>query len=101
MITEIEKPIEFGAFIHGLRKEKKYSLKIVADKLGIDISLLSKIEHGERQLQGRMLAGLADLFELDYRALQIKYLNKRIKSEFGNEPFFIDSLKNYIKNIEQ
>ena len=28
----MEKPIEFGSYIHGLRKEKKYSLKIVADK---------------------------------------------------------------------
>ena len=50
LINQIEKPIEFGTYIHGLRKEKKYSLKIVADKLGIDISLLSKIENGERQL---------------------------------------------------
>ena len=41
----MEKPIEFGIYLQGLRKEKKYSLKIVADKLGIDISLLSKIEN--------------------------------------------------------
>jgi len=100
-ILNMNKNDEFGDFVHELRTSKKLSQKVVADKLGIDISLLSKIEHGERQLQGRMLAGLADLFELDYRALQIKYLNKRIKSEFGNEPFFIDSLKNYIENIEQ
>ena len=32
MIKVMEKPIEFGTYIHGLRKEKKYSLKIVADK---------------------------------------------------------------------
>ncbi len=51
----MRKPIEFGNFIHDLRKEKKYSLKIVADKLGVDISLLSKIENGDRQLQRRML----------------------------------------------
>jgi len=38
------KPIEYGTYIHGLLKEKKYSLKIVADKLGIDNSLLSKFE---------------------------------------------------------
>ena len=51
----MRKPIEFGNFIHDLRKEKKDSLKIVADKLGVDISLLSKIENGDRQLQRRML----------------------------------------------
>ena len=61
----MEKPIEFGTYIHRLRKEKKYSLKIVADKLGIDISLLSKIENGERQLQSHMLNGLSELFDFN------------------------------------
>ena len=65
----MEKPIEFGAFIHALRKEKKYSLKIVADKLGIDISTLSKIENGERQLQSHMLNGLSEVFDLDYKEM--------------------------------
>jgi len=63
----MEKPLGFGSYIHGLRKEKKYSLKIVADKLGIDISMLSKIENGERQLQSHMLSGLSELFDLDYK----------------------------------
>jgi hypothetical protein len=51
----MKKPIEFGTFIHGLRKKKKYFLIIVSDKLRIDISLLNKIENGERQLQSHML----------------------------------------------
>lgn len=96
----MKKTAVFGNFVHELRTKRKLSQRVVADKLGIDISLLSKIEHGERQLQGRMLAGLADLFELDYRALQINYLNQRIESEFGDEPFLIDSLKNYIEKRE-
>lgn len=81
------KPIEFGTYIHGLRKEKNYSLKIVADKLGIDISLLSKIENGERQIQSRMLKGISDIFEIDYKKLHIAYLSFRIKNEFGKDPF--------------
>lgn len=75
MIKGIEKSIEFGAYIHGLRKEKKYSLKIVANKLGIDISLLSKIENGERAIQSYMLNGLSELFNLDYKKIQIQLLN--------------------------
>ena len=84
----MEKPIEFGTYIHGLRKEKKYSLKIVADKLKIDISMLSKIENGERQLQSHMLNGLSELFDLDYKKMQIQLLNQRIDEHFGNESFF-------------
>ena len=88
----MEKPIEFGTYIHGLRKEKKYSLKIVADKLGIDISMLSKIENGERQLQSRMLNGLSELFDLDYKEMQIQLFNQRIENEFGDEPFFLEAI---------
>ena len=88
----MEKPIEFGSYIHGLRKEKKYSLKIVADKLGIDISMLSKIENGERQLQSHMLNGLSELFNLDYKEMQIQLLNQRIENEFGDEPFFLEAI---------
>jgi HTH-type transcriptional regulator, competence development regulator len=100
MIKEMEKSIEFGTYIHGLRKEKKYSLKIVADKLGIDISLLSKIENGERQLQSHMLNGLSELFDLDYKEMQIQLLNQKIENEFGDEPFFIESLENYLQNLQ-
>ena len=89
----MEKPIEFGSYIHGLRKEKKYSLKIVADKLGIDISLLSKIENGERQLQSHMLNGLSELFDLDYKEMQIQLLNQKIDEQFGKEPFFNEAIK--------
>jgi transcriptional regulator with XRE-family HTH domain len=92
MIKEIEKPIEFGTYIHGLRKERKYSLKIVADKLGIDISLLSKIENGERQLQSHMINGLSELFDLNYKEMQIQLLNQRIENEFGDEPFFLEAI---------
>lgn len=93
----MESTFEFGDFLHAIRIQKKLSQRVVADKLGIDISLLSKIEHGERQLQGRMLTGLAEIFSLDYRTLQIKYLNQRMKNQFGDEPFFIESLKNYLE----
>ncbi len=88
----MEKPIDFGTYIHNLRKEKKYSLKIVADKLGIDISMLSKIENGERQLQSHMLNGLVELFDLNYKEMQIQLLNQRIENEFGDEPFFLEAI---------
>ena len=89
----MEKSIEFGTYIHGLRKEKKYSLKIVADKLGIDISMLSKIENGERQLQSHMLNGLSELFNLDYKEIQIQYLNHKLNQQFGDEPYFNEAIK--------
>ena len=54
-----------------LRTNAGYSQKKVADKLGIDISLLSKIEHGERHVQSHMLKPLSVLFKLNYKELQM------------------------------
>ena len=88
--------LNFGEYIHQLRKEHRLSLKIVADKLRIDISMLSKIEHGERQVQSHMLMPVAELFDLDYRMLQIQFLNQKIENEFGDEPFINEALQMYL-----
>jgi transcriptional regulator with XRE-family HTH domain len=101
MNNRMENQIEFGTYIHDLRKSKKYSLKIVADKLGIDISLLSKIENGERQLQSHMLNGLSELFDLNYKEMQIQFLNQKIENQYGNEPFFIESLEKYLRTFSK
>ena len=88
--------IDFGEYLHHLRKEHNLSQKIVADKLDIDISMLSKIEHGERQVQSHMLMPVAELFDLDYRMLQIQFLNQKIENEYGNEPFINEALQMYL-----
>jgi transcriptional regulator with XRE-family HTH domain len=85
--------IDFAEFLQQLRKEHKLSQKIVADKLGIDISMLSKIEKGERQVQGHMLKPLTELFNLNYKQIQIQFLNQKIENEFGKEPFFDEAVE--------
>ena len=87
-----------GSYIQNLRKERKMSLREVADHVGIDISMLSKIEHGERQLQSHMIAPIADLFEIDYKSIQIQFLNQRIMQEFGDEPYLMESLEVYVNS---
>ncbi|MGB3946749.1 MAG: helix-turn-helix transcriptional regulator [Bacteroidia bacterium] len=92
--------IDFGALINELRLKNNLSQKVVADKLGIDVSMLSKIEHGERQIQQRMLPILSNLFNLDFKELQIKYLTTKMESEFGREPFFKESLERYLSTAK-
>ena len=84
---------DFGSYIQKLRLNKGLPQKVVAEKLGIDISLLSKIEHGERQVQGHMLKPLAKLFDLNYKEIQIQFLNQRIEDEFGDEPYFNEAIQ--------
>lgn len=83
----------FGSLINQLRKQNNLSQKSVADRIGIDISMLSKIEHGERQVQPHMITTIAELFNLDAKKLHIDYLSTRIKEEYGNNPHFKESIK--------
>lgn len=84
--------IDFGEYLLELRTTAGYSQKKVADKLGIDISMLSKIEHGERHVQGHMLKPISELFGLDYKELQIQFLNQKIADEYGDQPYFNETI---------
>lgn len=98
MKTTIDK-VNFGEYLHQLRMERQLPLRTVADKLGIDISLLSKIEHGERFVQGHMLEPMATLFNLDYRTLQIQFLTQRIEDEYGAEPYWGEAIHQLSKKL--
>jgi len=39
-----------------------------------------------------MLNGLSELFDLDYKEMQIQLLNQKIDEHFGNEPFYNEAL---------
>ncbi len=89
-----------GSYLQNLRKERKMSLRDVANHIGIDVSMLSKIEHGERQLQSHMLKPISNLFKIDFKDFQIRYLNQKMEQEFGGQPYLKESLKIYLKKIE-
>ncbi len=82
-----------GNYLQNLRKERKMSLRDVADHIGIDVSMLSKIEHGERQLQTHMLKDLCQIFAIDYKMMQIQLLYQKIENEYGDEPFINEALQ--------
>lgn len=84
--------VDLGKYLHDLRIDRQLSLRTVADKLGIDVSMLSKIEHGERQLQSHLIAPIAELFEVDYKSMQIQFINQKIMHEFGDEPYLNEAL---------
>ncbi len=89
-----------GNYLQNLRKERKMSLRDVANHIGIDVSMLSKIEHGDRQIQSYMLRGFCDLFNLEYKKVQIEYLNYKIENEFKDEPFLKDAVLELAKRLK-
>ncbi len=86
-----------GNHLQNLRKERKLSLRKVADHIGIDVSMLSKIENGERQIQAYQLSRIADFFNVEFRQLQIEFLMQRIHIEYGDQPFLKESLERYLE----
>lgn len=86
-----------GNYLQNLRKEKKISLREVADHIGIDISMLSIIEHGERQIQAYQLSRMAEFFNVEFRQLQIEFLMQRIHLEYGDQPYLKESLERYLE----
>lgn len=84
---------EFGALINTQRKLKNMPLRKVAAVLDIDTSTLSKIEKGERPANSKMIPVIAELFGLDFKELQIRYLSQTLTDEFGQEPYFEEAIK--------
>lgn len=89
---------EFGTLVNSQRKLKKMPLRKVAAALDIDTSTLSKIEKGERPANSKMIPVIAKLFGLDFKEMQIQYLSKTLKDEFGSEPFFEEAIKDLNNN---
>jgi hypothetical protein len=46
-----------------------------------------------------MLKSVSELFDLNYRTLQIQFLNQRIEDEFGKEPFYKEAIAKLSKII--
>jgi transcriptional regulator with XRE-family HTH domain len=90
----------FGKYLKLIREDKRIPQRIVAHRLNIDTSTLSKIELGERQITISMIEGLAEVLGLDYRDLQIKFISEKIISDFENQPYLKDALTETLKIIK-
>ena len=59
----------FGEQLRSLREQKKMSLREVASEIGIDTSLLGKIERNERQVTKEQIKLVAKFFNYDEQLL--------------------------------
>ena len=55
---------------------------------------------GERQITISMIEGLAEVLDLNYRDLQIKFIAEKIINDFENQPFLEDALNETLKNFK-
>jgi transcriptional regulator with XRE-family HTH domain len=92
---------DFGRYIKALREKKNIPQRIVAHKLDIDTSTLSKIELGERQVTIDMIPGLSEILNIDFKNLQIKFISEKILSDYKGQPYFVEAVETLLTNIKK
>lgn len=104
MIT-IKKPNTFGENLRCLRESFGLTLKVVSEKIGIDTSLLAKIERNERQPTKQIINQVARFFDVDEKELQKDFLSDLIAYRILDEEADVSILKiaeekvKYLKTI--
>ena len=66
-MTTINKTKSFGEHLRNLREDSGLTLKSVSEQIGIDTSLLAKIERNERQPTKQIIKQVASFFKVDER----------------------------------
>ena len=89
-----------GEQVRTLREEAKLSLREVAEKIGIDTSLLGKIERNERQATKEQIKQVAKYFKLDEKDLLKEFLSDQIAYRILEEEADLDTLKIAERKVE-
>jgi transcriptional regulator with XRE-family HTH domain len=87
------KMVTFGEQVRLLREDAKLSLRQVAEQIGIDASLLGKIERNDRQPTKEQIKLVAKFFNLDEKDLMKEFLSDQIAYKIIEEEADIDTLK--------
>lgn len=83
----------FGEHIRSLREEAQFSLRVVAEQIGIDTSLLGKIERNDRHPTKEQIKLIAKFFKLDEKDLFKEFISDQIAYKILEEEADIDTLK--------
>jgi transcriptional regulator with XRE-family HTH domain len=104
-MTMIKKTKSFGEHLRTLRENEGFTLKYVSKLIGIDTSLLAKIERNERQPTKHIIKKVADFFKVDEKELHNDFLSDFIAYKILDEEADLNILKvaeekvKYLKTI--
>lgn len=83
----------FGEHLRNLREKQSLTLKSVAESIGIDTSLLAKIERNERQPTKQVIKLVSDFFNCDEKELLNNFLSDQIAYKILDEEADLSILK--------
>ena len=90
----------FGEQIRDLRESEGYTLKTVSEKIGVDVSLLAKVERNERQPTKQMIKNVSDFFRVEEQALLDNHLSDLIAYKILEEGADLNILRVAEKKIK-
>lgn len=90
----------FAEQVRTLRETAHLSLREVAEEIGIDTSLLGKIERNERQPTKEQIKQVAKYFKLDEKDLLKEYLSDQFAYKIIEEEADLDTLKVAERKVE-
>ena len=98
----------FGETLRNLREEKQLPLREVAEALGIDTSMLGKIEKNNRKPTKQLIGKIATYFKVNAKDLIVAFLSDEIayqvldEEDLSDEIFKVAEEKvNYLKNTNK
>ncbi len=89
----IKKTESFGEHLRNLREKSGLTLKSVSEEIGIDTSLLAKIERNERQPTKQIIHQVAEFFKVDKQSLLNDFLSDQIAYKILDEDADLNVLK--------
>ncbi len=89
----VKKITSFGEHLRNLRENQSLTLKNVAEQIGIDTSLLAKIERNERQPTKQIIKQVAEFFKCNEQELLNNFLSDQIAYKIMDEEAGIEILK--------
>ena len=92
-MATIKKTEPFGEHLRTLREDAGLTLKLVAEQISIDTSLLAKIERNERQPTKQIIKDVADYFKVNERELQNNFLSDQIAYKIIDQEADLSILK--------
>lgn len=97
----------FGEHLRTLRETTTLPLREVATHIGIDTSLLAKIERNERQPTKQLIKQIATYFKVDEKELLDEFLSDQIAYKILDEEADLNILRvaekkiNYLKSKDK
>lgn len=89
----IKKTKSFGEHLRTLREDAELTLKFVSEQIGIDTSLLAKIERNERQPTKQIIREVSLYFQVDEKVLLNDLLSDQIAYKILDEKADLSILK--------